>query len=82
MPKLKPHKGLLKRVKVTATGKIIRRQANKGHLMASKNSARRRRLGRVVQMDKTNMKTMRRMLASVTIASARRDRPQKGVIHA
>ena len=45
MPKLKPHKGLLKRVKVTAKGKIIRRQANKGHLMASKNSARRRRSG-------------------------------------
>jgi len=62
MPKLKPHKGLLKRVKVTATGKIIRRQANKGHLMASKNSARRRRLGRVVNVDKTNMKTIRRML--------------------
>jgi len=62
MPKLKPHKGLLKRVKVTATGKIIRRQANKGHLMASKSSARRRRLGRVVQIDKTNMKTIRRML--------------------
>ena len=63
MPKLKPHKGLLKRVKVTATGKIIRRQANKGHLMVTKNGARRRRLGRVVNVDKTNMKTMRRMLA-------------------
>ena len=63
MPKLKPHKGLLKRVKVTGTGKIIRRQANKGHLMTSKSSARRRRLGRVVNVDKTNMKTMRRMLA-------------------
>jgi large subunit ribosomal protein L35 len=63
MPKLKPHKGLLKRVKVTATGKIIRRQANKGHLMITKNGARRRRLGRTVNVDKTNMKTMRRMLA-------------------
>jgi large subunit ribosomal protein L35 len=63
MPKLKPHKGLLKRVKVTGTGKIIRRQANKGHLMASKNSARRRRLGRVVHVDRTNVKTIRRLLA-------------------
>jgi large subunit ribosomal protein L35 len=63
MPKLKPHKGLLKRVKVTATGKIIRRQASKGHLMATKNSARRRRLGRTVLVDKTNVKTIRRMLA-------------------
>ena len=63
MPKLKPHKGLLKRVKVTAKGKIIRRQANKGHLMASKTSARRRRLGRTAKVDKTVMKTIRRMLA-------------------
>ena len=63
MPKLKPHKGLLKRVKVTAKGKIIRHKANKGHLMVTKNGARRRRLGRTALVDKTVMKTMRRMLA-------------------
>ena len=63
MPKLKPHKGLLKRVKVTATGKITRHQAFKGHLMASKTSKRRRRLGRTMKIDKTNMKVIRRMLA-------------------
>ena len=44
--KLKTHKGLLKRVKVTGTGKIVRRKANKGHLMSSKSGNRRRRLGK------------------------------------
>jgi large subunit ribosomal protein L35 len=63
MPKLKPHKGLLKRVKVTAKGKIIRRQACKGHLMSTKSSRRRRRLGRVAGIDKTNLKVIHRMLA-------------------
>ncbi len=44
MPKQKTHKGLAKRVKVTARGKIKRRRAGTGHLMGSKNAKRRRRL--------------------------------------
>ena len=34
--KHKPHKGLLKRVKVTATGKVKFRAANNGHLRSKK----------------------------------------------
>ncbi|MBN2456766.1 MAG: 50S ribosomal protein L35 [Sedimentisphaerales bacterium] len=45
MPKQKTHKGLSKRVKVTASGKIKRKRAGAGHLMGSKNAKRRRRLG-------------------------------------
>jgi len=44
MPKQKTHKGLAKRVKVTAKGKIKHRHAGCGHLMSSKNAKRRRRL--------------------------------------
>jgi len=44
MPKQKTHKGLSKRVKVTATGKIKRSRAGGGHLMSSKNAKRRRRI--------------------------------------
>jgi large subunit ribosomal protein L35 len=44
MPKQKTNKGLAKRVKVTARGKIKRRRAGTGHLMGSKNAKRRRRL--------------------------------------
>lgn len=48
MPKQKTHKGLLKRVKVTAKGKVVRKRANRGHLMSGKSSARKRRLRRTV----------------------------------
>jgi large subunit ribosomal protein L35 len=47
MPKLKTHKGLSKRVKVTATGKINRKRCGGGHLMSSKNATRRRRIKKV-----------------------------------
>ena len=63
MPKLKPHKGLLKRVKVTATGKILRRQAGKGHLMSTKSGRRRRRLSRTALVNPSNVKVIRRLLA-------------------
>jgi large subunit ribosomal protein L35 len=45
MPKQKTHKGLAKRVKVTAKGKVKYKHAGMGHLMSSKNAKRRRRLG-------------------------------------
>lgn len=45
MPKQKTHKGLKKRVKITATGKVKRKRANGSHLMSTKNAKRRRRIG-------------------------------------
>jgi large subunit ribosomal protein L35 len=44
MPKQKSHKGLSKRIKITATGKLKRHRTGSGHLMSSKNAKRRRRL--------------------------------------
>jgi large subunit ribosomal protein L35 len=46
MPKQKSHKGLSKRIKLTATGKLKRHRTGGGHLMSGKNAKRRRRLGR------------------------------------
>ena len=46
MPKQKTHKGLGKRVKVTATGTVRRGHAGGSHLMSGKNAKRRRRIGR------------------------------------
>ena len=60
--KMKPHKGLLKRVKVTARGKIVRRKANKGHLMSSKSGNRRRRLGRAATIAPSELKRALKML--------------------
>lgn len=44
MPKLKTHKGIKKRVKVTGTGKLIRDKAFGGHLMSGKSGKRCRHL--------------------------------------
>ena len=46
MHKLKPHKGLAKRVKVSGRGKVMRRMSFKGHLMSGKSGTRRQRLRR------------------------------------
>ena len=48
MPKTKPHKGLKKRVKITASGKVARRMSFAGHLMSGKSGNRRRMLRRSV----------------------------------
>ena len=60
--KIKPHKGLKKRVKVTASGKIVRRKANKGHLMSSKSGNRRRHLGKAAQIAACDRKRVKRLL--------------------
>lgn len=59
MPKQKTHKGLKKRVKITASGKVKRNRTGMGHLMSSKNAKRRRRLGSSTTMTSTSAKTAR-----------------------
>ena len=44
MPKLKTHKGMKKRFKLTAKGKVKHRKAFRGHKLSHKNAKRRRRL--------------------------------------
>lgn len=44
MPKLKTKKGALKRFKITAGGKVKRKQAFKGHILTKKSSNRKRKL--------------------------------------
>ena len=44
MVKLKTHKGLKKRVQVTASGKVKHKRSFSGHLMSSKSGRRCRRL--------------------------------------
>ena len=44
MPKMKTHKGLKKRVRVSARGKVKFKQANAGHLMSGKSGGRVRRM--------------------------------------
>lgn len=44
MPKIKTHKGTAKRVKLTATGKLLRSHANRGHFLQKKSASRKRSL--------------------------------------
>ena len=55
MPKMKTHRSAAKRYKVTATGKIQRRQAGKGHLLAHKSPARSNRITGLVDVSDINL---------------------------
>ncbi len=59
MPKQKTHKGLKKRVKVTATGKVKHKRTGGGHLMSGKNAKRRRRVRSSSLMKSAMAKTAR-----------------------
>lgn len=59
MPKLKTHSGAKKRVRVTATGKLIRRRAMRNHNLSKKRQSRRRLYGKDHKFslsDKPNIK--------------------------
>ena len=51
---VKTRKAVAKRFKITATGKVLRPHAGRRHLMATKNSKRRRRLREAVVVDPTD----------------------------
>lgn len=64
MPKLKPHKGLLKRIKVSARGKVMRRMTGAQHLMSGKTGRRRQRLRRSVVVTGRLARTIRRAVGA------------------
>ena len=62
MPKMKTDRGAAARFKITGTGKIRRRQQNRGHMLEKKSSTRTRRLSHEVGLSTADRKTVRRML--------------------
>ncbi len=60
--KLKTRKSTAKRMKITGTGKVMRRKGWKGHLLSGKNSTRKRRLTGSVELTKDNRENARQML--------------------
>ena len=44
MPKMKSHKGMAKRVKITGTGKVMVKRAGERHLLTTKTGKRKRSL--------------------------------------
>ena len=62
MPKLKSHKGLLKRVKVTATGKVKTKKSSTGHLKSNKNGDKIRQLREDHYVQANDVNRFERML--------------------
>lgn len=62
MPKFKPHKGLRKRVRVTARGKVARKMSFGSHLMSHKSGSRCRRLRRMVVLTGKTAQNVKRAL--------------------
>ncbi len=60
--KLKTNRSAAKRLKVTGSGKIMRRKGWKSHLLSGKNATRKRRLTGSFEVDKDNQKNMKQML--------------------
>ncbi|MFM7468481.1 MAG: 50S ribosomal protein L35 [Vampirovibrionales bacterium] len=60
MPKMKTHKSGAKRYKLTASGKLLRNQAGRGHLNEKKTSIRKQRLDHVVQVSESFVKKVLR----------------------
>ncbi len=64
MPKMKTHKGLKKRIRLTAKGKIKHKRANTGHLMSGKSGDRRRKLRKPAILNKALGKRMKILLGN------------------
>jgi len=62
VPKMKPHTGMGKRVKVTGRGKLLVEQAGKRHLLEGKSSRRTRRLTGTVDVAKADIKRVKKLL--------------------
>jgi large subunit ribosomal protein L35 len=60
--KLKTNRSAAKRVKVTGSGKMMRRKGWKGHLLSGKNASRRRRLTGNFEIDKSERENFKQML--------------------
>lgn len=62
MPKMKTDRGAAKRFKITGTGRIRRRRANRSHLLEKKPSTRTRRLARETEVASADRREVRRLL--------------------
>ena len=62
MPKLKTHKGAAKRFKKTGTGKFVRANAFKQHILTSKSRSRKRGLKGTVVVSPADQAKLRLML--------------------
>ncbi|HTZ56655.1 MAG TPA: 50S ribosomal protein L35 [Acidobacteriaceae bacterium] len=62
MPKLKTHKGAAKRFKKTGTGKILRGQTKKRHILTSKSQKVKKMLSGTVLVSEADERRVARMI--------------------
>jgi large subunit ribosomal protein L35 len=62
MPKMKTHSGAAKRFRLTGTGKVMRQHAGRRHLLEHKSSRVTRRLYGEVQLAKSDVREIKRLL--------------------
>jgi large subunit ribosomal protein L35 len=62
MAKMKTDRGMAKRIKVTGTGRLRRRQAMRSHLLEKKPTSRTRRLAHEAELSGADRRQVRRML--------------------
>jgi len=62
VPKMKSHRGLAKRVKQTASGRLKRKKAYHSHLMSAKTRKQKRRLRSSVMMAKVEESRLKAIL--------------------
>jgi large subunit ribosomal protein L35 len=62
MIKKKTHKGLKKRIKITGTGKFLRRHAFKNHLAGSKTTKQNRQLRKITKVDNSDFKRIKYLI--------------------
>ena len=62
MPQMKTHSGARKRLRVTGSGKVLRRRANRNHLLEHNPSTRTRRLANPVEVSDADAKKVKRLL--------------------
>lgn len=62
MPKMKTHSGAKKRIKVTGSGRYMRRQAGRGHNKLAKGKATFRRRSRDVELSAGDRRNAKKLL--------------------
>ena len=62
MHKIKTSRAAAKRFKKTGTGKVVRSNAYKCHILTKKSQKRKRNLRKATIMDQTNVKNMKKIL--------------------
>lgn len=62
MPKMKSRRALLKRIKVTGTGKLTRHHAYVSHLMKNKSTKQKRHLMKETSVSKSDYKRIKYLI--------------------